>query len=675
MNISIRKINNKKYLIFNTKELKVALKDSWDWDEDYPVTSDLIRNVVETGSPETHTREVGERLEPSERKHSKSWFEKMLDELKNKGQELNEENIKKAIIIKKTVGGDSDSLFQKAINENFVTFSPKASSQSGEMTQVTEPYSWIIWRKPSLNSIQKKILKKGERQGDEYTYETSKNLQEKLKNFINAELDTSDNTYGVEMIVFVRGDNVPKNLETGSHWIGFERDWLKERYGVFDELNGLSPVGTDFVIKNSENEVIEAISGQENTNTENTDNNGTGNNAEEPEGSRENTNQNQSNQQAKEPESFRQELLNDLNEYAFIGDLFAEFGVNREKFANLITEKDAKNLYKLNKNKTEYSFDTRKFKEWVKQNKENLTDAQKPKQKPDSFAYRTQASSAIKLALNQEPKITNQDLDSKWNNWENKLADLADKKVIFDFQRELVAHIKQIRDNKQSEKNLEENLNKANSANATINDKKEALKNISQQEGSEVNEKNKDKIKKLEKEVAQDNPTDYRNLVITELSSNLTKYELTETELDEETKKEIQNLKNGQITEPEKLVEMKMKINEKIGRKGVEKKIVSLTKKIKEVLKLGNEEEKERLKIEIMKFINSNNIYYKFKKDQFQNLLNQLELAEGLHNQKKTLSPSSSSWKIVLPISLLLVLVIAVIVIIAKKKKKGMKTK
>jgi len=83
--------------------------------------------------------------------------------------------------------------------------------------------------------------------------------------------------------------------------------------------------------------------------------------------------------------------------------------------------------------------------------------------------------------------------------------------------------------------------------------------------------------------VARDNPTEYRDNFLNSLPNKLTQNELTETELDTETKSEIENLKNE--TDSAKIVEKEMKITQKLGQQGATKKITNFKKELEKVLK------------------------------------------------------------------------------------------
>jgi hypothetical protein len=177
---------------------------------------------------------------------------------------------------------------------------------------------------------------------------------------------------------------------------------------------------------------------------------------------------------------------------------------------------------------------------------------------------------------------------------------------------------------------INSNLQSALQPNATLQDKKEALTKNEQYEGEQSYEDKKEEIKKIKVEIAQDNPADYRNKFLNSLPSKITQYNLSQDELDVETKTEIKKLEHE--TDPNKLVEREVKIIQKIGQQGATKKITTFKKKINKVLDFNNKTKIDELKKQLIEFMKSNNIYYQAKKNEARELLRQLEISLTINN-------------------------------------------
>ncbi|CAG8541934.1 314_t:CDS:2 [Cetraspora pellucida] len=220
-----------------------------------------------------------------------------------------------------------------------------------------------------------------------------------------------------------------------------------------------------------------------------------------------------------------------------------------------------------------------------------------------------QVISAIKAALTSpEPKLTNSDLD--------------------------------LEKAKQTSQKVDDDLKKARDPKATTQDKKDALDELDKNEGEQSYEDKKEQIKEAKKEVAKDNPNEYRNKVISNLDKKLAENGLSESDLDEQTRQEIKDLKNGGNLEPDKLVELEMKLTEKIGQAGAKKKVDNLAGEVEKVLKNKEKAQVEKLKKELLEILNSSNVYYFPHKSQVEKLLKQLESV--IISDKNSLQPANS---------------------------------
>ena len=267
-----------------------------------------------------------------------------------------------------------------------------------------------------------------------------------------------------------------------------------------------------------------------------------------------------------------------------------------------------------------------------------------------------------------DPEITDNDL-GPYQDWKAKLAELNNLTDIADFQTKLLLHIQNLRQAKREEQRNTENFEKLNNPNATEQEKEEALNDIEKNEGQQSYEKNRDKVEKAKKEMAKRKATEYRNKAFANITAKLTKYGVEENELDNQTKQEIKQLKNGEITEAEKLVEAEMRIIQKIGNKGAEKKITYFIQETEVVLKNKDEAKKENLKIELEEFIHSNNIYYQSQRTQAEALLNRFQNNQNQNNAPLHSSPSDFPYGMVISLSLLGLVSVGVLAILFSKKR------
>ncbi|CAH1756398.1 12201_t:CDS:2 [Entrophospora sp. SA101] len=232
------------------------------------------------------------------------------------------------------------------------------------------------------------------------------------------------------------------------------------------------------------------------------------------------------------------------------------------------------------------------------------------------------AISEITTLLNQDPK-------------EDEINNLKDR---------IAAVIKAKREQKQTDAKLEENLRKANQPTATIDDKKEAITEIDKSEGQQSYEEKKPETAKIKEEIAQNNIVEYQDKVISSIASKLTTNEVKENELDAETQREVKDLRDKKIVEPEKLVAAEMRIAEKIGKKGAEVKVNKLTQQAEEALKSKNTAEIERLKKELLIFISSSNVYNQTQKSKAEELISKLEKASKSNNKNNSSNPNKSEF-------------------------------
>ncbi|CAG8447172.1 9405_t:CDS:2, partial [Racocetra fulgida] len=138
--------------------------------------------------------------------------------------------------------------------------------------------------------------------------------------------------------------------------------------------------------------------------------------------------------------------------------------------------------------------------------------------------------------------------------------------------------------------------------------------------------------KRREKQTSQkvnEDVNDMKNKTGEELNEKIKENdEASDTKAYEEKKEEVQTqkkrsvledpdkyqkLKNGEI-QGEEIVEKEIKIKESISRQGAEKKVNFFRNEVEIALKSGKKERIEKLKMQIIEFINADNVFYESKK-------------------------------------------------------------
>jgi hypothetical protein len=329
------------------------------------------------------------------------------------------------------------------------------------------------------------------------------------------------------------------------------------------------------------------------------------------------------------------------------------------------------------KNKTEK--EEKEFEEEVKKKKERIVKEQKEQREKEEKekelkGKRDKAIEEINTALNQEPKLTNFDLILRYQIWEEKINRMTEEAEINSYKDKVLTHIQSQRKNKKVAEEVNENLRKATNPNATIQDKKDALENLDKNEGEQALEDNKEETKQIKQEVAEDNPNEYRDKLIIDLDKKLTANGLKESDLDSETRQELKELKDKQDWKSDQLVETELKIVEKIGKKGAEKKMDNLTYQVETV---KNEGKKEWLKEQLLEIIHSNNVYYLEHKDQAQILLKKLEASSSQNtspSQKDRIKGMSPTTWIVVVIAIIAVFGLITLITHKNGKNKSRKS-
>nr|CAG8433669.1 12631_t:CDS:2 [Entrophospora candida] len=201
-----------------------------------------------------------------------------------------------------------------------------------------------------------------------------------------------------------------------------------------------------------------------------------------------------------------------------------------------------------------------------------------------------------------------------------KIENLNDEVAIKSFRDEVLVLIKTKRTERQKTKGLDENLDRANSPDATDEQRVKTLKDSGELVGQETSEQ-KTKIEQIEKDLAK-NPTKFREaiqgLLIRQMASQKVKpEELTSS------KEEWESLETE--TDPIQIKNIKQKVSQEVGSKGAQKKIGFFTTRVKDALKLGDKKLIQQFKEKLIEFINSPNAFYQQRVSEAQVLLSQLE--------------------------------------------------
>ncbi|CAG8847180.1 7799_t:CDS:2, partial [Racocetra persica] len=98
-----------------------------------------------------------------------------------------------------------------------------------------------------------------------------------------------------------------------------------------------------------------------------------------------------------------------------------------------------------------------------------------------------------------------------------------------------------------------------------------------------------------------------RDTALPALAKIMTKNEITENELDADTQTQYENLKNGEITEPDAIIAAEKLITEKISQQGASKKLNHLLSQAKKALKSGQRTQVETALKELVAFTIADN--------------------------------------------------------------------
>ncbi|CAG8760558.1 6234_t:CDS:2, partial [Racocetra fulgida] len=128
-----------------------------------------------------------------------------------------------------------------------------------------------------------------------------------------------------------------------------------------------------------------------------------------------------------------------------------------------------------------------------------------------------------------------------------------------------------------------------------------------------------------------------RDTALPSLAKIMTKNEITENELDAATQTQYENLKNGEITEPDAIIAAEKLITEKISQQGASKKLNHLLTQAKKALKSGQKAQIETALKELVALTIADNVYWQQAYEaqpETNSLLSQLRNYSGQNNTK-----------------------------------------
>jgi hypothetical protein len=277
-----------------------------------------------------------------------------------------------------------------------------------------------------------------------------------------------------------------------------------------------------------------------------------------------------------------------------------------------------------------------KEKKEAAEKKKQAEETKKQTEEQELAQKRGQFIMEITTTLRQEPPLTNNELSPQYQNWEEQINQLTNPQQFTNLQDRLLADIQARRQDKKTAQEVKENLQKAQSG--TPEEQQQAFDNLEKQETEKGYQDNQDQINNLKKDQATKNPQEYGEKSQKRITEKLKDNRVKEDELDKENQQAFQNLKNGQIKDPDQLVATETKIKQNIYQVEAQKKITNFTSRVNQVLKSKLKSQLATLKKELLSFISSSNIYYSAQKKAAENLLSKLESFENSGSQQNNSS-------------------------------------
>lgn len=284
----------------------------------------------------------------------------------------------------------------------------------------------------------------------------------------------------------------------------------------------------------------------------------------------------------------------------------------------------------------------------------------------DLSAYRQKVINSIKTALNQEPKLTNSDLSN--SNWEDLINATDDKTKIDNIKNQLFLDITVKRKAKKEGENIANNLETEGKDAEQL---KKQLEEVEKAQGQQSYEDNQAGIDNLKNELAEKvSEEEYNQIITNTVNNSMIKYNIKEDELDLETKKNWQKLKNREIKDKDQVNKMEKLITKKVGEEGSKKKLSKILQEAQQSLKLDDKNKIKAVRNKLYSFLVSTDIYEKSlfsqREKEIQKVLKDLEN----HSSQKQTHSDKFPWKVVVPVILTLLTLTLGVIIYRKRKKR-----
>ncbi|CAG8805029.1 17415_t:CDS:2, partial [Racocetra persica] len=249
-----------------------------------------------------------------------------------------------------------------------------------------------------------------------------------------------------------------------------------------------------------------------------------------------------------------------------------------------------------------------------------------------------------------ETGVKTSELSNDYHDWQAKIKGFANSNQINNFKNNMLAAIA-----------------------AKAQEKQDA-----EQMDDKVYEKNRDQIKADKRRAAAADAEAYRrDTALPSLAKIMTKNEITENELDAATQTQYENLKNGEIIEPDAIIAAEKLITEKISQQGASKKLNHLLTQAKKALKSGQKAQVETALKELVAFTIADNVYWQQAYEaqpEAKSLLSQLQNYSGQNNTQNP-TPGFFRPQALIPLFLILVLLGGIIFLIIRRRQRQKKLK
>lgn len=255
-------------------------------------------------------------------------------------------------------------------------------------------------------------------------------------------------------------------------------------------------------------------------------------------------------------------------------------------------------------------------------------------QKDNLTPIRQQVISDIKKALKYEPKITNGDLSTEYQNWESEINRLNLESEINDFHEKVLKDIKAKRKIKQEIAARDEKINQARTTEEKIN--------LLGEMGSSLGEHTPEQETKLEqiKDELAANPPQLREAIQQEIISQMTTFGVKKEDLNSNIQNQYEQLKSEQ--NPTKIREIEKAVVQAVGEKYAQQTLTNLEQQIDTALQNKNKTQIQALKDELLKIIGTPNSFLQAQKSQAQALLKKLE--QGQQKLQNNTSPNQPEF-------------------------------